>query len=59
MNELAAEGWFIKVMFDGKWRCWLSWRQGDLPHKESSGKFNTLAEAEAWLAATAADWEFE
>jgi hypothetical protein len=62
LEALMQAGWHIKIMSDTngptpKWRCWVSWRRGQMPHREESTKVATLKEAAAWVQATAEEFE--
>ena len=62
LEALLREGWHIKIMSDTngprpKWRCWVSWRRGEMPHREESTKVATLAEAAAWVQAATEEFE--
>ena len=64
LDALLDAGWFVKISSaargpDPVWRCWLSWRQGDMPHKEESKKCATLDEAALWFRTTASTWNFD
>ena len=64
LDQLVDDGWYLKVtpaMLGPKkcWRVWLSWRQGDPPHKEESKRLDTLDEVATWLTNTAEGWSFE
>ena len=61
INKLVEKGWHIKMMTDYTqpepcWRVWLSWRKGQMPHKEESGRVVSLEQAAMWLETTAAAW---
>ena len=62
IEELAKAGWFVKFMSDHqdslRWRVWLRWPYGPLPHEEVSSDFETLSEATKWLKSTVDDWKF-
>ena len=64
LDQLVDDGWYLKLAPAKQgpksvWRVWLSWRQGDPPHKETSAKLDTLDDMTTWLENTAEQWRFD
>lgn len=64
LDQLLEDGWYVKISMAKQgpapcWRVWLSWRQGDPPHKEASKRLDTLDEVATWLYNTMNDWEWD
>ena len=64
IEALRGHGWFVKLATaslgpNTGWKVWLSWRQGEPPHKEESKRCATLIEAAEWLVRTAGSWDYE
>ena len=62
VEALAAKGWHIKIRsydngMEPQWFASLSWRKGEMPHKEENTLADSLKAAAEWIQTTAREWK--